>query len=79
MGFFEDVLEIFAGKSKVRKVKKQVVNTLPRMRPGQESNAIEKDWKKDAAKRQLDVWKQSAAKEDELSKKRKLDEKLKKI
>ncbi len=78
MGFFEDILEIFAVKSKVRRVKKQVVGTAPIMRTVRESNVRENDWKKDAAKRQLDVWKQAAAKEDELSKKRKVDEKLKK-
>lgn len=78
MGFFEDILEIFAGKSKVRRVRKQVVGTAPIMRTARESNVGENDWKKDAAKRQLDVWKQAAAKEDELSKKRKVDEKLKK-
>lgn len=78
MGFFEDILEIFAGKSKVRRVKKQVVDTAPRVRTARESNAVEKDWKKDAAKRQLEVWKRAAAKDDELSKKRKIDEELKK-
>lgn len=78
MGFFEEILEIFAGKSKIRRVRKQVVGTAPKMRSAQKSILVEKDWKKDAAKRQLDVWKQAAAKEDELSKKRKVDEKLKK-
>ena len=79
MGFFEDILEIFAGKSKARRVKKQVVSTAPRRRSAGESNVSENDWKKDAAKRQLEVWKQAAAKEDELSKKRKMDAELKKV
>ena len=78
MGFFEEILEIFAGKNKVRRVKKQVVSTAPRRRPVRGSNALENDWKKDAAKRQLEVWKLSAAKDDELLKKRKIDEDLKK-
>jgi len=78
MGFFEDILEIFEGKSKARRVKKQVVSTAPRRRPVEGNNA-ENNWKKDAAKRQLEVWKQAAAKEDELSKKRKMDAELKKV
>jgi len=79
MGFFEEILEIFAGKSKVRRVRKQVVSTAPRRRPARESNPVENNWKKDAAKRQLEVWKQAAAKEEEISKKRKMDAEVKKV
>lgn len=79
MGFFEDVLEIFGEKSKARRVKKQVVSTVPRKRPTGDCNVVVSDWKKDAEKRQLDVWKQAALKEEELLKKRKMDAELKKV
>ena len=81
MGFLSNVIDAIFGNSKDKKtrVKKQVVGFAPRKQAAQQTKGGENDWKMNAAKRQLDVWKKAAAKEDELSKKRKTDEVLKKI